>query len=134
LYSGLAFCRNADPKQVRLWNRTTRGGRHALAFSGRAWTLARYDALGKVGKERLAGSAPKAEEFTIESRTANAITVRQVGHNHRYIFTVQKLHGRRHLWAGPVFGNAKASVPAMMLMGAARTFAEREARKAEMID
>jgi hypothetical protein len=35
---------------------------------------------------------------------------------------------------GPIFENAKASVPALMLMGAAPTFAEREARKAEMID
>ena len=75
-----------------------------------------------------------ADEFTIESRTVQAIRVRQLRHNHRYIFTVQKLHGRRLLWAGPVFGNAKASVPALTLMGAARTFAEREARKAEMID
>jgi hypothetical protein len=74
------------------------------------------------------------DEFTIESRTVEAIRVRQVRHNHRYIFTVQKLRGRRLLWTGPIFGNAKASVPAMMLMGAARNFAEREARKAEMID
>jgi hypothetical protein len=35
---------------------------------------------------------------------------------------------------GPFFGNAKAPVPAMMLLGAARTFAVGEARKAEMID
>jgi hypothetical protein len=75
-----------------------------------------------------------ADEFTIESRTVEAIRVRQLRHSHRYIFTVQKLRGRRVLWAGPIFGNAKASVPAMTLIGAARTFAEREARKAEMID
>ncbi|SEF09673.1 hypothetical protein SAMN05444161_8304 [Rhizobiales bacterium GAS191] len=75
-----------------------------------------------------------ADEFTIESRTIEAIRVRQVRHSHRYIFTVQKLRGRRLLWAGPIFGNAKASVTAMMLMGAARTFAEREARKADLID
>ena len=75
-----------------------------------------------------------ADEFTIESRTVQAIRVRQLRHSHRYIFTVQKICGRRLLWVGPVFGNAKASVPAMMLVGVARTFAEREARKAEMID
>jgi hypothetical protein len=75
-----------------------------------------------------------ADEFTIESRTVETIRVRQVRHSHRYIFAVQKLHGRRLLWAGPIFGNAKASVSAMMLMGAARTFAEREARKADLID
>jgi hypothetical protein len=75
-----------------------------------------------------------ADEFTIESRTLQAIRVRQLRHSHRYIFTVQKIRGRRLLWAGPVYGNAKASVPALTLMGAARAFAEREARKAEMID
>ena len=75
-----------------------------------------------------------ADEFAIESRTVQGIRVRQLRHSHRYIFTVQKLRGRRILWAGPVFGNAKASVPAKMLVGAARAFAEREARKAEMID
>jgi hypothetical protein len=75
-----------------------------------------------------------ADEFTIESRTGQTIRVRQLRHNHRYIFTVQRLRGRRLLWAGPVFGNAKASVPAMTLMGAARTFAEREARKVDLID
>jgi hypothetical protein len=33
-----------------------------------------------------------------------------------------------------MFGNAKASVPAVALMGAARTFAEREARASGLID
>jgi hypothetical protein len=33
-----------------------------------------------------------------------------------------------------MFGNAKASVPAATLFGAARTFAEREARAAGLID
>jgi hypothetical protein len=75
-----------------------------------------------------------ADEFTIESQTAETIRVRQVRHAHRYIFAIQKLHGRRLLWAGPIFGNAKASVPAIRLIGAARTFAEREARKADLID
>ena len=75
-----------------------------------------------------------ADEFTIESCTVRGIRVRQLRHSHRYIFTVQKLRGRRILWAGPVFGNARASVPAMVLVGAARTFAEREAKKADLID
>jgi hypothetical protein len=74
------------------------------------------------------------DEFTIESRTSDAIRIRHVRHSHRYIFTVQKLRGRRLLWAGPIMGNAKASLPAITLVGAARTFAEREARKAGLID
>jgi hypothetical protein len=36
--------------------------------------------------------------------------------------------------AGPAIGNAKASVPAMTLRDAASAFAEREARKAGLID
>ena len=49
-----------------------------------------------------------ADEFTIESRTVQAIRVRQLRHSHCYIFTVQRIRGRRLLWAGPVYGNAKA--------------------------
>jgi hypothetical protein len=73
-------------------------------------------------------------EFVIENCTVEVIRVRQVRHGHRYIFTVQQLHGRRLLWAGPIFGNTRASVLATMLLGAARTFAEREARKAGLIN
>jgi hypothetical protein len=51
-----------------------------------------------------------------------------------YIFTVQQLRGRRIVRAGPVFGNSKASVPAMVLVGAPRSFAECEARNAGLID
>jgi hypothetical protein len=74
------------------------------------------------------------DEFTIESRTADALRIRHVRHSHRYFFAVQKLRGRRLLWAGPAIGNAKTSVPAMTLRDAARAFAEREARKAGLID
>ena len=56
--------------------------------------------------------------------------MRHLRHDHRYIFTVRRMSGRRILWSGPMFGNAKASVPAATLFGAARTFAEREARAA----
>lgn len=76
----------------------------------------------------------RENEFTIESRTAHGLRVRQLHHGHRYIFSVQELRGRRLLWAGPIFGNAKAHVSAVMLVGAARRFAEREARKVGMID
>jgi hypothetical protein len=38
-----------------------------------------------------------ADEFTIESRTVQAIRVRQLRHSHRYIFTVQELRSRRIL-------------------------------------
>ena len=70
-----------------------------------------------------------ADEIRIESRTVQGIRVRQLRHSHRYIFTVQQLRGRRILWAGPAFGNAKTSVPAIMPVGAVRAFAERETKE-----
>ena len=75
-----------------------------------------------------------ADEFTIESRTADAIRVRHLAHGHRFIFTVQEHHGRRRLWAGPMMGNAKARLRPTAFEDAARAFAEGEARKAGMID
>ena len=62
------------------------------------------------------------------------IRVRHLRYEHRFIFTVMRIGGRRILWSGPMFGNAKASVSAATLFGAARTFAEREARAAGLID
>ena len=75
-----------------------------------------------------------SDEFTIESKTVETLRVRHVPHGHRYIFAIRERPGRRFLWVGPIIGNAKASVPAMMLRDEARAFAEREARKAGLID
>ena len=77
-----------------------------------------------------------ADEFAVESRTIDTIRVSHLRYDHRYIFTVMRKGDRRILWSGPRFGNAKASVPAVTLTGAARTFAEREreARAAGLID
>ena len=80
------------------------------------------------------GKVTVADEFTIESRTADAIRVRHLAHGHRFIFTVQEHHGRRRLWAGPMMGNAKARLRPTAFEDAARAFAEGEARKAGMID
>jgi len=75
-----------------------------------------------------------ADEFTIESKTVETLRVRHVPHGHRYNFAIRERPGRRFLWVGPIIGNAKASVPALTLLGAARAFAEGEARKAGLID
>jgi hypothetical protein len=75
-----------------------------------------------------------ADEFTMETGTVDAIGVRHVPHGHRYMFAVREQNGWRLLRTGRVIGNAKASVPARMLRDAARALAEREPRKAKLID
>jgi hypothetical protein len=74
------------------------------------------------------------DEFTIESRTAETITVRHVAHGHRYAFHVSEEPHRSLLCVDPVQTNGKASLPRSAFQTAARAFAEREARKAGMID
>jgi hypothetical protein len=73
------------------------------------------------------------DEFTIESRTAEAITVRHVAHGHRYVFHVSEEPHRSLLCVGPVLTSGKASLPRSAFQRAARVFAEREARKANLI-
>jgi hypothetical protein len=75
-----------------------------------------------------------ADEFTIESRTTNAIKVRHLAHGHRYTFHVEEEANRRILRVGLGQRSRKASLPSTAFETAARAFAEREARKAEMID
>jgi hypothetical protein len=92
-------------------------------------------ALARPTAPRCAGGeVTVADEFTIESQTADAIRVRLLALGHRFIFTVQEHDGRRRLWAGPVTGNARARLRPTAFEDAARAFAEGEARKAEMID
>jgi hypothetical protein len=79
------------------------------------------------------GKVAVGDEFTIESRTVQE-SVGRLRHGYGYILTVQQLRARRIVRAGPVFGNSKASVPAMVLVGAPRSFAECEARNAGLID
>jgi hypothetical protein len=74
------------------------------------------------------------DEFTIESKTVQVVRVRNIPHSHHYVFTIREREGQRLLEAGPFFGNTKASMPALTLLGAARAFAEREAREAALID
>jgi hypothetical protein len=75
-----------------------------------------------------------ADEFAIELRTVDTMRLRHLRFGHRFIFSVNRIGGRRILGSGPIFGNAKAPVSAGMLMGAAWIFAEREARAAGLID
>jgi hypothetical protein len=75
-----------------------------------------------------------ADEFTLESRTANAVKVRHVEHGHRYTFIVRERSGWRLLWTGQFLGNTYAPLPAMVFRDAARAFAEGDARKAGLID
>jgi hypothetical protein len=74
------------------------------------------------------------DEFITESRTAEAIVVRHVAHGHRYAFHVSEEPHRSLLCVGPVPTSGKASLPRSAFQTAARAFAEREARKARMID
>ena len=75
-----------------------------------------------------------ADEFTVETRTAEAIMVRHVAHGHRYFFHVAEEPHRRLLCVGPVQGDGKGSLPRSAFQSAARAFAEREARAAGLID
>jgi hypothetical protein len=55
-------------------------------------------ALAKPAAPQCAGGkVTVADEFTIESRTADAIRVRHLAHGHCFIFTVQEHHGRCRL-------------------------------------
>jgi hypothetical protein len=74
------------------------------------------------------------DEFTIESRTAEAIMVRLVAHGYRYAFHVSEEPHRSLMCVGPVQTNGKTSLPRSAFQTVARAFAEREARKAGMID
>ena len=81
------------------------------------------------------GKVTVADEFIIESRTVEAITVRHAAHGHRYTFIVTEVPpNARVLRLGPAQPNAKASLPSAAFATAARAFAEREARKADLID
>jgi hypothetical protein len=76
-----------------------------------------------------------ADEFTIESKIADVIKVRHVAHGHRFTFRVlMQPSGLRILRGGPVQENDRAGVSSEFLRKRARTFAEREAREADLID
>jgi hypothetical protein len=75
-----------------------------------------------------------ADEFTIETRTTETIEVRHVAHGHRYAFRVCERPDGRTLSAGSVQANEKAPLPSWTFKPASQVFAEREARKAGLID
>jgi hypothetical protein len=74
------------------------------------------------------------DEFTIESSTAEAITVRHVWQGHRFTYRVWMQPHGRVLRAGLRQDNEKAPLPSAAYCPLARFFAEREARKAGLID
>ncbi|SDR49750.1 hypothetical protein SAMN05519103_03983 [Rhizobiales bacterium GAS113] len=75
-----------------------------------------------------------ADEFRIESRTT-VVTVRHMEQGHRYTFSIWERPRRKvTVHIGPVQANARASLPIAIFEVAARSFAEREARKADLID
>jgi hypothetical protein len=74
------------------------------------------------------------DEFTIESRTTEVIKVRHVAHGHRFTFHVSEQPYGRRLRVGPVQANENAPLPSIAFKAGARAFAEREARKADLID
>jgi hypothetical protein len=75
------------------------------------------------------------DEFTVEIMTTEAIKVRHVAHCHRFTFHVcDQLLPLRTLRVGWVQANENASLPSAAFKASARAFAEREARKAGLID
>jgi hypothetical protein len=76
-----------------------------------------------------------ANDFTIESRTADAIQVRHVRHGHRFTFRVFKQpSGLRVLPGAVIQSNERADLPAELFRKGARALAKFEARKAGLID
>ncbi|MFI5016207.1 MAG: hypothetical protein ACHQAY_28065 [Hyphomicrobiales bacterium] len=75
-----------------------------------------------------------ADEFTVESLTAEIIRVRHVAHSHRYTLHVGNDHPDRRTLRVGLRRNRKARLPSTAFETAARAFAEREARKAGLID
>ncbi|SDR34449.1 hypothetical protein SAMN05519103_02192 [Rhizobiales bacterium GAS113] len=75
------------------------------------------------------------DKFTIESRTTEALKVRHVASGLRYTFRVSKpKSGHRVLKGVYSPGSASSRSNREVLEKSARAFAEREARKADLID
>ncbi|SEF09607.1 hypothetical protein SAMN05444161_8294 [Rhizobiales bacterium GAS191] len=76
-----------------------------------------------------------AYEFTIERQTRGWIEVRHVREGHLYRFPIiEGQHVSRKLADGPRSDNKDAKRESAFYALQARVFAEREARKADLID
>jgi len=76
-----------------------------------------------------------SDEFTVESKGADAIEVRHIGEGHLYRFPIVEGQRVRHKLAdGPRSENQNAKRESVFFAIQARIFAEREARKAGLID
>ncbi|SDR49553.1 hypothetical protein SAMN05519103_03947 [Rhizobiales bacterium GAS113] len=76
-----------------------------------------------------------ADEFTIERQTRGWFEVRHISEGHLYRFPIiDGQHVRRKLADGPRTENPNAKRESAFYAIQARVFAEREARKADMID
>jgi hypothetical protein len=77
-----------------------------------------------------------ADEFEIEEIDPSFfITVRHLAESHHYTFQVVEQDGGRHSLGGQIMRNGNLGKhTANYFLSSARAFAEREARKAGMID
>jgi hypothetical protein len=80
--------------------------------------------------------AELGREFAIEGAGPRFITARQIGEDHRYTFNVIKsLNGKRLLSLHVILKEEHRAIhPGRDCETGARAFAEREARKAGLID
>ncbi|MFI5399389.1 MAG: hypothetical protein ACHQ9S_28005 [Candidatus Binatia bacterium] len=84
---------------------------------------------------REGGGVTMAYKFTIESRTTDALKVRHAASGQRFTFRVSEpKSGHRVLKGVYSPGGASSRSTREVLGKAARAFAEREAKKADLID
>jgi hypothetical protein len=77
-----------------------------------------------------------ADEFEIEKIEPSFLSIRHLPEGHRYTFHVAERDDGRHILSDSVImrENSRAAYGGLSYQFHARTFAEREARKAGMID
>src|SRR5580704_17538361 len=89
----LAGAASSKPRPRRPPSRRPRRAASSDPLAGPLFVLRQGTAVIALAKpaapQCAGGKVTVADEFTIESRTVQAIRVRQQRHSHRYIFTVQ---------------------------------------------
>jgi hypothetical protein len=76
-----------------------------------------------------------AHDFVVESRTGSAIQIRHIVEGHHYAFQVDEgMSGRRVLGRAIIREGTRGDRKGKFFLDAARLFAEREARIADLID
>lgn len=83
----------------------------------------------------MAEDSEKTAEFSVDQIDAETILVRHIAEMHRYAFYIEKQDGRRVVGDGLTLGNTQVTPhEAADFAGAARQFAEAEARRRGFID